>query len=274
MAYNIRPLSFAEVLDRSLRILVDNAVVLIGISVIPLIPEKVLESFGRWGAIAAMILLMIVGPLLHAALTTAITEVYLDKPVTIESAYRSGWSILVPFFGTYLLLYGTFLLGMIVFAVLAGITMVVAGNNALPLMFILGGLVGMPLWIYVVTRWSLIGPVMIVERRFGLSALGRSRDLVQGVWWRTFGIIIVAALITQVPAGTLNLLWSSIPVIGVLLTGLTYAAGTSYSAIVIAVYYFDRRCRIEDFDLRLLAEQIRSQGAHESPATTGASSLA
>jgi hypothetical protein len=274
MAYNIRPLSFAEVLDRSFRILVDNAVVLIGISVIPLIPEKMLESFGRCGPIAAMILLMIVGPLLHAALTTAITEIYLDKPVTIESAYRSGWSILFPFFGTYLLLFGTFLLGIIVIAVVAGVSTLAGVTNIVPLLFALGFLVGLPLWIYVVTRWSLIGPVMIVERRFGLLALRRSRDLVEGVWWRTFGIIIVASLIAQVPAGTLNLLWSSIPVIGVLLTGLVYAAGTSYSAIVIAVYYFDRRCRIEDFDLRRLAEQIRSQGAHGSPAATGASSLA
>jgi hypothetical protein len=274
MAYYIRPLSFAEILDRSFRIIVDKPVVLIGISVIPLIPERVLESFGRWGPIAALILLMTVGPLLHAALTTAITEIYLDRPVTIESAYRAGWSILFPFFGTYLLVYGTLLLGMIVFAVLAGVTMVAGGNKVLPLVFILGGLVGVPLWIYVVTRWSLIGPVMIVERRFGWSALARSRDLVEGVWWPTFGILIVVGLITQVPASTLRLLWSSIPVIGVLLSGVAYATGTTYSAIVIAVYYFDRRCRIEDFDLRLLAEQIRSQGANEGAAATGASSLA
>ena len=274
MAYNIRPLSFAEILDRSFRILVDHPVVLISISAIPLIPERVLESFGKWGPIAALILLMAVGPLLHAALTTAIAEIYLDKPVTIESAYRAGWSILLPFFGTYLLLYGALLLGVIVFAVLAGFSTAAGGKNALPLVFILGGLVGVPLWIYVVTRWSLIGAVMIVERRFGLSALRRSRDLVEGAWWRTFGILLVAGLIAQVPASTLRLLWSSLPVIGVLLSGLAYAAGTTYSAIVIAVYYFDRRCRIEDFDLRLLAEQIRSQGAHNSPAASGASSLA
>jgi len=179
MAYNIRPLSFAEILDRSFRIIVDKPVVLIGISVIPLIPERALESFGRWGAIAALILLMTVGPLLHAALTTAITEIYLDRPVTIESAYRSGWFILFPFFGTYLLIYGAALVGVIVFAVLAGLTMVAGANNVLPLVFILGGLVGTPLWLYVVVRWSLIGPVMIVERRFGLSALLRSRDLVE-----------------------------------------------------------------------------------------------
>ena len=272
MAYNIRPLSFAEILDRSFRILVDHPVVLISISAIPLIPERVLESFGKWGPIAALILLMAVGPLLHAALTTAITEIYLDKPVTIESAYRAGWSILFPFFGTYLLLYGALLVGVIVFAILGGV-LTVAGGSALPV-FILGGLVGVPLWIYVVTRWSLMGAVMIVERRFGTSALARSRDLVVGVWWRTFGMLLVAGLITQVPASTLRLLWSSIPVIGVLLSGLAYAAGTTYSAIVIAVYYFDRRCRIEDFDLRLLAEQIRSQGAQSSPAASGASSLA
>jgi len=274
MAYNIRPLSFAEILDRSFRIIVDKPVVLIGISVIVMVPERVLGSFGKWGPIAAIILLMTAGILLHAALTTAITEIYLDKPVTIASAYKSAWSILLPFLGTYLLVDGALLLGVVAIGAVAGLAMLAGVASLLPLVFILGGLVGVPLWIYVITRWCLAGPTMIVERRFGLSALRRSSELVEGVWWRTFGIIIVAALITQVPAGVLRYLWSSLPVIGVLMSGLTVAVSTAYSAIVIAVYYFDRRCRIEDFDLRLLAEQIRSQGTNEGPAATGASSLA
>jgi hypothetical protein len=51
---------------------------------------------------------------------------------------------------------------------------------------------------------------------------------------------------------------------------LVTSVGLAYSAVVLTVYYFDRRCRIEDFDLRLLAEQIRAEGVQGSPAMTGA----
>jgi hypothetical protein len=164
-----------------------------------------------------------------------------------------------------------FLIGGLVFAVIVGMGRL--ADVPFPALFFFGFVLGVPVIFYWNIRWSLIGPVMIVERRFGLSALRRSRDLVEGVWWRTFGIFVVAGLISQVPVGALNLLWSSIPVLGVLLSGLGAAISSAYSVIAIVVYYFDRRCRIEDFDLLLLAEQIRSQGAHDSPAASGASSL-
>jgi hypothetical protein len=43
---------------------------------------------------------------------------------------------------------------------------------------------------------------------------------------------------------------------------------------VLVIYYFDRRCRTEDFDLRFLAEQIRSDTAAASPAIGEPSSIA
>lgn len=271
MAYNIRRLSFAEVLDRSLRILVDKAFVLIGISAIVWVPERVLLSLGKGFQVVTLILLIAVVPLFQAALTTAIAEIYLDRPITIERAYRSAWAIVLPFVGTYLLLYSMFLLGGIVYGVILGLGGL--AGMPFPLLVGLGALVGLPLIFYWNILWSLIGPVMIVERRFGLTALKRSRDLVEGAWWRTFGVFVVAGLISQVPVGALGLIWSSIPVLGVLLSGLAAAISSAYSMIAIVVYYFDRRCRIEDFDLLLLAEQIRSQGASTNPAASGASSL-
>jgi hypothetical protein len=232
----------------------------------------VLLTLGKGFQVITLLLLIAAVPLFQAAITTAIAEIYLDRPVTIERAYRSAWSILLPFVGTYLLLYSMFLVGGIVFGVIVGIGRL--AGVAFPALIFFGVVVGVPVMFYWNIRWSLVGPVMIVEGRFGLSALRRSRDLVEGVWWRTFGIFIVAGLISQVPVGALGLIWSSIPVLGVLLNGLGSAIASAYGVIAIVVYYFDRRCRIEDFDLLLLAEQIRSQGAHNTPAASGASSLA
>ena len=105
MEYNIRPLSFAEILDRSFRVLVDNAVLLIGIAAIVCIPERAVMVLGVRLQLIVLLIILSASPLLHATLTTAIADIYLDRPVSIASAYRSGWSIILPFFGTYLLVY-------------------------------------------------------------------------------------------------------------------------------------------------------------------------
>jgi hypothetical protein len=269
MEYNIRPLSFAETFDRSFRVLADNAVVLIGIAVIIGIPENAFAPRpapgpGSWYQIVLLLFALAAGPLVQAALTWAIADSYLGKPVTIASAYKSAWSIILPIIGTYLLFYGTFAL------VSGSVALIALAFRGLGFIGFLGIIAAIPLFIYLMVRWSLLGPIMIVERRFGLATLRRSGELVQGVWWRTLGIVLIAAVIVRVPLSVLNFFWSSIPIVGVLLSGLVTSIGIAYSAVVLTVYYFDRRCRIEDFDLRLLAEQIRAEGAQGSPAMTGA----
>lgn len=270
MEYNIRPLSFAEILDRSFRVLVDNAILLIGIAAPLAIVEAALKGPGRWWQLAFLLVASVGAPLVQAALTSAVADTYLNKPVTIASAYKAVWSIILPIFGTYLLIYAIFGLGAGAIA-LIGLAMKAA--RTLALIFIILIFAAVPVAFYLMIQWSLLGPVMIVERRFGRAALRRSGELVLGVWWRTLGTLLVAAIIVRVPLGVLDLLWSSIPVVGVVLSGLVTAIGYAYSAVVVIVYYFDRRCRLEDFDLRLLAEQIRTESAPGSPAMTGAPSL-
>ena len=48
MRYDIRQLSFAEVLDRSLRILVDNAVLLVGVAIFMGMPIEALPRGRGW----------------------------------------------------------------------------------------------------------------------------------------------------------------------------------------------------------------------------------
>ncbi|HKN02240.1 MAG TPA: hypothetical protein VJX23_17145 [Candidatus Binataceae bacterium] len=274
MAYDIRPLSFAEILDRSFRVLLDNFYVLISIAAVIWVPWGVLTSLAAaYPIIIGLLVLLLmvwVGPLFQAALAIAIAEVYLERPITLTKAYRSARAILLPFFGTYLLFYAPFggaLLLFFMLPVARGI-----GSSAM-LLLVLADFVGAFLISYLAIRWSLLGPVMVVERRFGGSALSKSSALVAGVWWRTAGVTIAAFLIAAVPIGILNLIWSSIPVLGVLLTGLARSITNTYSMIVIVVYYFDRRCRVEDFDLHHLAEQIRSESAPGNPVAAGVSPI-
>jgi hypothetical protein len=236
MAYDIRPLSLAEVLDRGFRVLRDHFRLLVGIAAWAWIPYGVLlalSASNKTFAGLAMLLFLIVSPLMYAALIVAVGEVYLDQPATIAVSYESTRSLVVPIVGSFLLLYVLLALAL--------------------LAFIIPG-------IYFMVCWTLITPVMIVERRFGMAALRRSRELVKGAWGRTFAILFVASLIASLPGSMLNVYWMFIPYLGPVLNAATSAVVSTYSAVVLVIYYFDRRCRVEEFDLHLLARQIRAEG--------------
>jgi hypothetical protein len=105
MAYDIRPLSFGEILDRAFRVFLDNFMLLFGISAMVWIPSGILLAsasvVGRGpAAILNIIFLMVVAPVMQAALTIGVAEAYLDRPVTIAEAYRSTRAILLPLIGT------------------------------------------------------------------------------------------------------------------------------------------------------------------------------
>jgi Uncharacterised protein family (UPF0259) len=52
--------------------------------------------------------------------------------------------------------------------------------------------------LYLMTIWSVVAPVTVVERPGVFAAFGRSRDLVRGYGWQVFGVIVVVILIALV----------------------------------------------------------------------------
>lgn len=59
------------------------------------------------------------------------------------------------------------------------------------LVFLVPGLI-------LLTIWSVIAPVIVVERSGVMAAFGRSRDLVRGNGWQVFGVIFVVFLIVVI----------------------------------------------------------------------------
>ena len=267
MEYDIRPLSFGEILDRAFRVLIDHALVLISIAAVLLIPVRLMMSGGRIMMFVAEIAVLVAALLVHAALIHATTECYLGQTAGLEQSYRFGWSIYWPFVGTYLFVYVVPALAVVVPMIVLDV--IIAKTAPSPALAIVLALAAGAILFFIVIRWSLIGPIMIVERRYGRAAMKRSSELVNAAWWRTLGILLAAGLIIQVPAAVLGLVWNSIPILGAILTGLTSAIGSAYSNIVLVLYYFDRRCRVEDFDLKRLAEQVRAESAPFGPAAPG-----
>jgi len=270
MTYDIRPLSFGEILDRAFRVYLDNFALLFGTAAVVWLPSGIiLAAAVLIGTAAAVIVnaifLSIAGLIVTAALNLAVASVYLDRPISIADAYRDVRPIILPLVGTYMLLALFFI---VPGALVGGLFLV-----ARPL-GVLGLIAFVFIAFYFMVTLLLTTPIIVVERHSGMTALRRSRELVRGAWWQTLGIVVVAGLIAQVPASALKFVWGFIPVIGVILTALTQALSSTYSAVAIMIYYFDRRCRVEDFDLRLLAEQVRSQTAPAPAPAPGSSSLA
>ncbi len=263
MRYDIRQLSFAGVLDRSLRILVDNAVLLFGLAVFVGIPMEALPRGRGWPEVLRWTFYLSWVPFAGAALASATTDIYLSRRATIGSAFKTAWSILFAYLGTYLIVEAIFLplFGVALISTMLTPTAAEGMRAITGLVF----LVWLPIALIMWTRWILHAPVMVVERRFGMNALRRSSTLVKGAWWRTFGILLISLVVEEVPASVFRWLTSSVPIVGTLIQGLVFSFGYAYLATVVTVYYFDRRCRLEDFDLRYLAEQIRAEGS-QTPA--------
>jgi hypothetical protein len=49
--------------------------------------------------------------------------------------------------------------------------------------------------LYLMTIWSVLIPVIVLERRAVMEAFGRSRELVSGNGWNVFGVIVITFLI-------------------------------------------------------------------------------
>jgi hypothetical protein len=108
-------------------------------------------------------------------------------------------------------------------------------------------------------------PVVILERRRVLAALGRSFDLTRSHFWHVLGVVLAASLLgallnTALAAG-LNI-WSAnggSPTSLVIAQGIANTIGSlitaPFVAATIVALYFDLRIRDEGFDVQMAIAQ-------------------
>ena len=133
--------------------------------------------------------------------------------------------------------------------------------------------------VYLYVCFAVAVPVLLTEGLKGRKALGRSRRLVRGRWWGTFGVVFLGAILVSIVQGALvgltaivTTLDTADPTLGSFIFGTTATVlasviSTPLSAAFITVLYFDLRVRKEAFDLQLLADQIGVEpGEGASPA--------
>ena len=123
-------------------------------------------------------------------------------------------------------------------------------------------IVGIPIAIWLLVRWSLLGQVVQLERAGTVGALRRSGELVSGHWWRTASVIIVVGGLALV-AG---------PVIGILLLLITSASFNFVNIVAGVVYMVAMPLRRRRDDVPLLrpdcarsARRARAGLVHRAP---------
>ncbi|PKM79803.1 MAG: hypothetical protein CVU89_16420 [Firmicutes bacterium HGW-Firmicutes-14] len=116
------------------------------------------------------------------------------------------------------------------------------------------------------TAWFLlIGPVTILEDSGYASALGRSRQLVKGKFWRTWGFIIVIGFLGYALIGAISQVLSFIPVVGQLAGFFVQIAIVPFQTIAATLYYYNQRSIMEGYDLDLRAGQIYAPSEGDVP---------
>jgi hypothetical protein len=289
----LRPLGVGEILDGAISTMRAHPKLMLGFSAIVVAVSQVISTAMLWllfrdvsrleqfdentppseifsvlggvfaGAGAAAVITVLAQVFLTGFLTVVVSRAVLGQ----RMEFGEAWAQLRP---RLLALLGlTFAYGAIVFLGL--------------LLCIIPGI-----WLYVL--FGLATPALILERQSIGRAFGRSRDLVQGSWWRVFGILLLAGIIAvvigqiiQTPfaiaGGGFSSMFSAEPEAPTLTMLILSAIGATiagtitypFSAGVTALLYVDQRMRREALDIELArAAGVTLPGQPGQPGQPGA----
>jgi len=262
----LRPLEVGDLLDETFRIYRRHFLLFAGISVILAIPAAGLQGYSIFTLFSnflqstttgqtfnfnnllpslvviaiGYVINVLLSPYSYGAVIYAACESALGHPVTVWDALRG---VTRRYFA---------ILGYVLLVALMGV------------LFCL-----LPLWIWIWVGWVAVLPVMFVENVGLGAAMGRSWQLVQGRWWRTFLILLLVVLVWYFARIALEAFIAlANALIGIVVSAYVVLAITQAAAIIVAalvnpvlqiaivLIYFDLRVRREALDLFQLAQHV------------------
>ena len=230
MALELRPLTLAELLDRSFSTYKRHLWLFVGIMALPasvgLLYAVAMELFQFTvvrpqtaatsgtptpeqaflvmapvvlGAIVFMLVYLVVYAFALGATTIAVAHVYKDKPISIGTAYREvrrhgGRLILLMIFAT--LRIGGVWLGLIFIWAVIGALLALISPLLAPVVMGLGFVAAFLLAFVLAIRYGVAVPAVVLENLTAGRALARSADLTQDHRGRVFLLILCAIVIT------------------------------------------------------------------------------
>jgi hypothetical protein len=300
---DLRPMDVGDILDGTIRIYRQKPWVFMGILALivglPIyaqqiasvyfwdILQTIMHNIGRVEALNAFYsqefiysavavfavgtIMFFIAPLAQAAMVYAVSEIILDRDISIAESIRiirpRVWKIILAYL-MYVALLTIFFLPFFLFIVISPLT-------PDKVLFIIGFLITFFICFlfifYFMIKFLFIPQAVVLDDVGAVSALRRSFTLTSGFWWRTFGIYILIIIMVSIILGLLSqgikLVQTglmAIPemtevvsiAIGSLVAALMSIAINPITTIATTLLYYDLRVRKEGFDMLLLAESL------------------
>ena len=238
MKYQIKQLGVGGILDQSINLLRNHFGLLFGIVATTIIPVQAILGLVQYSlivggdpqsgvlvaALGNIAFGLIMAPLVNAAMIHAIASVYLSRSTTLVECFGHAT-------GRYLALLGTtILMGL---AIMGGFILLIMAQH-----------------------------VTVLEGTAGRAALGRSKALMKGNIDAVFRLLLVVGLVNfgmGIGAGMIPQPHARIVAIAV-----AQGIGTLLATCALVVFYFSCRCKLENFDLQVLADAVGA-GAEVQP---------
>jgi hypothetical protein len=236
---------------------------------------------------SVLILLTSAGVLiLQGVLIIPIARAVLDERTGFAELWRLAGRRILPLIGLGAILFLLWTVSIVVLVlILVGLSL--ALEDAAVAIVVIGVLAALVVAVWLNIKWIMAPAALMLEGVGPIAALRRSWTLTTGNWWRTFGILVLTAIIvsiitqivatpvsflafgfgsfTSTPASTEDALLESLPVLLIVqaVTAVFTAIGFAFQAGVTALLYVDLRVRREGFDIVLLREnEARAKGTY------------
>jgi hypothetical protein len=228
--------------------------------------------------------------LLTGMLTVVLSRAVLGQDIDARHAWDQARPRLLALVGVTVLV---FLIEIGVIGLLLGPGIVLALAGAPAVAIAVAFVVGVPLTLwalpYLYVSFALAPAAVMLEKQPVIASLTRSRRLVKGAWWRTFGILLLVNIIASVVGGIFNTIFlvASLVASGLLsggenfnpyelvpliITGIGSIVAAAitwpFTAVASALIYVDRRMRREGLDIELArAAGFTTPGQSMTPGT-------
>ncbi|MBA4018935.1 MAG: hypothetical protein C0483_17340 [Pirellula sp.] len=242
--YQIKQLGIGGILDQAVQLLKNHFGLFFGIVAVTMIPAQVFLGLVQTAiatpeqiqanpsaAIVPIALSLVVAifvfPLANAAVIYAVGSSYLSRPTSVGDCIKHGmkrWGALI---------WTSFLMTLAI-----GLGMILC---------IVPGII-FAFW------FALAQEVAVLENSSGSDALSRSKLLMKG----NIGTLFVMSLILGVINFLIGLGAQIIPQphVSVIVQAFVQGFVTIFGTCALVVFYFSVRCKMENFDLQLLAEAV------------------
>ncbi|MCH8186885.1 MAG: zinc ribbon domain-containing protein [Chloroflexi bacterium] len=234
---SLPPRDLGQLLSETARVYRENFWLFAGIAVVP----EVFFLLATLAPLPASVLFIIIGVVASifaaAASAYAVRQRYLGRDIDPAASYSRALSRAVPLIVALIILSAVLILCALLSLILIGI----------------------PLFFFFLVSWFFVDQVIMLENTEAGDAFRRSRALVQGSWWRVFGIglvylVILMALlfIGLIPIG----LFSQVgPSVGEAVSTIWSTLLAPILHIGATLVYFDLRVRKEQFNLSQMAAE-------------------